>query len=40
MASLLRRLAPLLIPIIIRQVQKRTGKGGSTGGNSRPTRRR
>ena len=39
MASLLRRLAPLLIPIIIRQVQKRTGKGGSTGKGAGSRRR-
>ncbi|NIJ05141.1 hypothetical protein FHR78_001682 [Frigoribacterium faeni] len=36
MASLLRRLAPLLIPIIIRQFQKRSGGGSAPrGGSSR-----
>jgi len=33
MASLLRRLAPLLIPIIIRKFQNRKGGGGGQNGS-------
>jgi hypothetical protein len=39
MASLLRRLAPLLIPIIIRQFQKRKGGGGGQTGSGSARRR-
>jgi hypothetical protein len=39
MASLLRRLAPLLIPIIIRKFQNRKGGGGGSRGTG-STRRR
>ena len=39
MASLLRRLAPLLIPIIIRKFQNRKGGGGGQNGSGTGRRR-
>ena len=39
MASLLRRLAPLLIPIIIRKFQNRKGGGGGRTGSGTGRRR-